>query len=342
MPIRAEAVGEGRTDPRPTNFRVRAADYEPAYLRLHRSGELARRAEAAVASLSHCLACPRDCGVDRLAGRTAVCRTGRYARVASYGPHHGEEDCLRGRRGSGTIFFSMCNLRCVFCQNHDISQTPRAGVEVTPQRLAAIMLELQALGCHNINFVTPEHIVPQILEALPIAVETGLRLPLVYNTSAYDALESLTHMDGIIDIYMPDFKIWDPAMARLYLKAENYPEAARRAIQEMHRQVGPLVMDEDGVAQRGVLVRHLVMPEDIAGTAAIMRFLAHDVSPDTYVNIMDQYRPSWRVGPQTYSPINRRVSAAEFDEAFAAARLVGLSRLDKRQSRPFENSRYDP
>ncbi len=304
----------------------------PAYLRLHESGELERRARDAVASLARCASCPRLCGVDRLAGEMAVCRTGRYARVASYGPHLGEEDCLRGRNGSGTIFFSMCNLRCVFCQNHDISQEG-GGAEVTPERLAEMMLDLQTRGCHNINLVTPEHVVPQILEALPFAVEGGLRLPIVYNTSAYDALESLRLLDGVVDIYMPDFKIWDPAAAALYLKARDYPEAARRAIREMHRQVGPLVIDGSGLARRGVLVRHLVMPDGVAGTAAIMRFLGGEVSARTYVNIMDQYAPAWRVRADRYSAIHRRISADEYRQAFTAARLAGLSRFDTRRAR---------
>jgi putative pyruvate formate lyase activating enzyme len=309
---------------------IRSRDFQPAYLALHRNGELARRALDAVAGLAHCLACPRDCGVDRLAGKTAVCKIGRHARVSSCGAHRGEEDCLRGWNGSGTIFFSMCNLRCVFCQNHDISQAGE-GAEVTPEGLAAMMLDLQRRGCHNINFVTPEHVVPQILEALPIAVEAGLRLPLIYNTSAYDSLESLRFMDGIVDIYMPDFKIWDPAAALLYLKARDYPEAARRAIREMHRQVGALKLDEDGLAKRGVLVRHLVMPGGIAGTGSIMDFLSREISPDTYVNVMDQYRPAWRVSAEKYAPIARRISFGEYEEALAAARRAGLHRFDERR-----------
>ena len=216
------------------DFLIRSREFEPAYLKLYRSGELQRRAKEAVAGLAHCLVCPRDCGVDRLAGKTAACKTGRYARVASHFPHFGEEDCLRGWDGSGTIFFSMCNLRCVFCQNYDISQAGEGQV-TKPGRLAGMMLELQAMGCHNLNFVTPEHVVPQILETLVIAVEHGLCLPIVYNTSAYDSPESLRYLDGVVDIYMPDFKIWDERMALKYLLAKDYPEAARRAIKEMHR-----------------------------------------------------------------------------------------------------------
>ncbi|MCL6506655.1 MAG: radical SAM protein [Bryobacteraceae bacterium] len=309
-----------------SQFVIRAREFEPAYLSLYRTGELRRRAEEAVAALEHCLMCPRDCGVNRLANKTATCHTGRYARVSSYFPHFGEEDCLRGWRGSGTIFFSLCNLRCVFCQNWEISQAGE-GVEVGPERLAAMMLELQDRGCHNINFVTPEHVVPQILEALVLAVEGGLRLPLVYNTSAYDSMHSLKLMDGVVDIYMPDFKFWDPGLSLRYLKAKDYPEVARRVIKEMHRQVGPLKFDEHGLAKRGVLVRHLVMPGGIAGTEAIMRFLAEEVSPDTYVNVMGQYHPDGRVGPDQYTEINRRISAQELEEAVAAARRAGL-RLD--------------
>jgi putative pyruvate formate lyase activating enzyme len=313
------------------DFTIAARDFEPAYLALHRRGELRRRAEEALTRLERCLVCPRDCGVDRLANKTAACHTGRHAQVASYFPHFGEEDCLRGWRGSGTIFFSMCNLRCVFCQNYDISQANR-GPEVTAARLAAMMLELQAQGCHNINFVTPEHVVPQILEALPLAVEDGLRLPLVYNTSAFDSLDSLHLLEGIVDIYMPDFKYWDPQLALLYVKARNYPEAARQAIREMHRQVGPLRFDERGLAQRGVLVRHLVMPGATAGTESIMRFLAEEVSPDTYVNLMDQYRPEGRVSETKFAAINRRITAEEYHRAQEVARAAGLWRFDTRRA----------
>jgi putative pyruvate formate lyase activating enzyme len=317
-------------------FILSARDFEPAYLRLHRSGELRRRAAEAVESLRHCLVCPRDCGVDRLANKTAACHTGRYAQVSSYFPHFGEENCLRGWAGSGTIFFSMCNLRCVFCQNYDISQAER-GPETPPGRLAEMMLELQLHGCHNINFVTPEHVVPQILEALALAVERGLRLPIVYNTSAYDSMDSLQFLDGVVDVYMPDFKFWDPALSLRYVKAKDYPEAARRNIREMHRQVGPLRFDEEGLAKRGVLVRHLVMPGEIAGTESIMRFLAEEVSADTYVNVMDQYYPAGRVSAMQFVEINRRVSLAEQNRAVLAARAAGLWRIEDR--RPFWSSR---
>ena len=314
------------------DFYISAQTFEPAYMALYRSGELERRARAAVAGLADCHVCPRDCGVNRLEDETAVCKSGRFAIVSSYFPHFGEEDCLRGWNGSGTIFFSMCNLRCVFCQNYDISQL-KSGIEAGPKQLAQMMLELEDMGCHNINFVTPEHVVPQVLEALLIAVTAGLRLPIVYNTSAYDSLDSLQLMDGVVDIYMPDFKIWDERQSLRYLKAKDYPQAARRAIKEMHRQVGVLKMDEDGLAKRGVLVRHLVMPGDVAGTEMIMGFLADQLSPDTFVNIMDQYHPAAKVCTGKYTEINRRITSREKRQAIQSAREANLWRFDERRPR---------
>ncbi len=311
-------------------FLIRGETFEPAYMHLYRTGELARRVQEARQALADCDLCPRHCHVNRLENRIGVCRTGRYARVSSYFPHMGEEDCLRGWRGSGTIFFSWCNLRCVFCQNWEISQKGE-GVDITPEHLARMMLELQAMGVHNINWVTPEHVVPQALEALLLAVEHGLRLPIVYNTSAYDSLHSLRLLDGIIDIYMPDFKFWTPELARRYLKAKNYPEAARQAIKEMHRQVGPLKFDEHGLAKRGLLVRHLVMPGYLEETRHILRFLAEEISKDTYVNIMAQYYPSWQVSDTRYPELNRRLTREEYREALRMAHEVGLWRLDRRQ-----------
>ena len=313
-------------------FFISKQGFEPAYLHLHRTGELNKRAREAVEALRNCLVCPRDCGVDRLADKTAACKTGRYAVVSSSFPHMGEEECLRGSRGSGTIFFSNCNLRCVFCQNFDVSQQGH-GSEMSPEQLATFMLNLQAAGCHNINFVTPEHVVPQIIEALPMAVEAGLRLPIVYNTSAYDSLHSLQLLDGIVDIYMPDFKFWDERHSLRYLKAKDYPQAARRALREMHRQVGPLKMDEDGIAKRGVLVRHLVMPDDLAQTAEIMQFLAQDLSPDTFVNLLSQYRPAGKVTVDKYAEINRPVIGREYQQAEEMARGAGLWRFDQRRTR---------
>jgi putative pyruvate formate lyase activating enzyme len=307
----------------------RRSSFRPAYLSVWQSGELVARVERALSKLGDCVLCPRDCHVDRLADKFAVCRSGRYVRVSSYFPHFGEEDCLRGTRGSGTIFFSGCNLRCVFCQNFDVSWKVEG--EITPpDRLAAMMLDLQAGGCHNINLVTPEHVVPQILEALLIAIEGGLRLPLVYNTSAYDSPDSLELMTGVVDIYMPDFKFWDAEMARRYIRAPNYPEAARRTIKEMHRQVGPLVLDETGLALHGSIVRHLVMPGNIAGTRQIMQWIARELGPDTYVNVMAQYYPAGKVSDKEHAEINRCLTLDEFREALDVAREAGLHHLDQR------------
>ena len=305
---------------------------EASYLCLP-PGELRDRARQAVAGLAACRACPRECGVNRLADKWSACKTGRHAVVTSCFPHFGEEDCLRGSRGSGTIFFGHCNLRCVFCQNFDISQGLNPGPAVRsapPEAIARMMLELQELGCHNINLVTPEHVVPQVLEALALAVTGGLRLPVVYNTGAYDSLESLALLDGVVDIYMPDFKCWGAEKSRRYLMAEDYPEAARAAIAEMHRQVGPLQMDDDGVAVRGVLIRHLVIPGCLDETTAILEWIAAELGRDAYVNLMDQYRPGGKVGPNRFSEINRPLTTAEYREALEIARRVGLRRLDGR------------
>ena len=308
------------------------AGSRPAYLHLP-SGELAARADRAIASLADCRACPRDCRVNRLENKWAACKTGRYAEVNSAFPHFGEEDCLRGWGGSGTIFFSHCNLRCVFCQNYDISQAVRPGTSQQgspPEEIAATMLELQRQGCHNINFVTPEHVVPQVIEAVAIAAEQGLHLPIVYNTSAYDAMESLELMDGIVDVYMPDFKYWTPERSGTYLKAADYPEAARAAVKEMQRQVGDLVIDANGLARRGVLLRHLVMPGQLDETRAILEWIATEVSPNMYVNLMDQYRPAAKVSARRFAEIDRRLSSGEFAEAGRMARDAGLTRLDER------------
>ncbi len=298
--------------------------FEPAYIKTYQSAKLYDKVERALALLRSCTVCPHDCHVNRLDDAFAVCRSGRRAVVSSYFPHFGEEDCLRGWNGSGTIFFSNCNLKCVFCQNFDISQRA-AGDEVSPKQLAEMMLALQAQGCHNINFVTPEHVVPQILEALPFAVEEGLRLPIVYNTRSYDSLDSIQLLDGIVDVYMPDFKFWDEAKASRYLKADNYPRTARSVIKEMHRQVGDLALDEKGLAQRGLLLRHLVMPGDLEGTRAIMQWVASELSPRTYVNVMSQYRPAYKT--QRYEDINRPTTSAEYRQAVAIAGEAGLTRL---------------
>jgi putative pyruvate formate lyase activating enzyme len=292
--------------------------------------ELERRAAEAFELLgARCVVCPRGCKVDRRADVAGLCAIGRHAIVASHFPHFGEEDCLRGRRGSGTIFFSGCNLRCVFCQNHDISWQVR-GELVTPERLAEMMLELQTTGCHNINWVTPEHVVPQILEAVPLALDGGLRLPIVYNTSAYDSHESLRLMEGIVDVYMPDFKLWSSETAKRYLKRADYPEVARESIKEMYRQVGDLVLDGHGMARRGLILRHLVMPGLIEETEAILRFVAEELGQGCYVNLMAQYYVSGKVGQDgQYEEIARRVNRDEYERALALGQQLGL-RLDPR------------
>ena len=306
-------------------------DYVPAYVAAFEAGLFPARVAAAREELKKCRACPRDCDVDRMADELGVCHTGRHARVASAFPHRGEEDCLRGTSGSGTIFFSYCNLKCVFCQNWDISQAP-AGHEATAGEIAALMLDLQEVGCHNINFVTPEHVAPQLVEAIALAVPAGLRVPIVYNTSAYDALASLRLMDGLIDIYMPDFKVWEPATARRLLRAHDYPEVARAAITEMHRQVGDLVFGADGLARRGVLIRHLVMPGLTEESRAILHWLARQLGRDTYVNIMSQYRPEHRVrSTDRYQDINRHPRRDELAIVQAAAGEAGLWRFDERR-----------
>ncbi|MCU0241085.1 MAG: radical SAM protein [Vicinamibacteria bacterium] len=307
-------------------------DFEPAYLRLLREGRLDAKRDAARARLTDCHACPRDCHVNREAGETGLCRTGRRAIVASAFAHRGEEGCLSGQYGSGTIFFSHCNLRCVFCQNWDISQQ-RSGEELESDEIAALMLRLEAQGCHNINLVTPEHVVPQVVAALVMAIEKGLRLPVVYNTSGYDATDSLRLLEGLIDIYMPDFKYWRARTAARLSQARDYPEHARAAITEMQRQVGPLRLGLDGLARRGLLVRHLLMPGQLNESQAIFEWLARECSPDTYVNIMGQYRPAYRVrhpqdGPARYAEIARRPTEHELAAAYAAAQKAGLHRFD--------------
>lgn len=308
-------------------------DFVPAYIRTYETDKhiLEEKVEQALQVLQKCEVCPRNCHINRLENKTAVCRTGRHAYVASAFPHFGEEDCLRGWCGSGTIFFSFCNLKCVFCQNFDISWEGN-GMILIPSELAKVMISLQEEGCHNINFVTPEHVVPQIMEAIPLAIEMGLRLPIVYNTSAYDSSHSLEIMDGIVDIYMPDFKFWDRKLSFFYMAAEDYPDVACAAIKEMHRQVGPLTFDENSLALRGVLVRHLVMPNRVAGTRQICRFIVNQISRDTYINIMDQYRPEGRVLkiPEKYENINRPTVRAEYEEGLKIACEEGLYRFDVR------------
>ena len=298
--------------------------FQPAYLESYKNRILKKRKEQAFEQLKNCHLCPRNCGVDRTVGETGICKTGIKAVVASYAPHFGEEAPLVGRYGSGTIFFTHCNLLCSFCQNYDISHEGH-GIEVSNSHLARIMLELQNMGCHNINFVTPSHVIPQILATLEIAIEHGLNIPLVYNTSAYDHVESLQLLDGIIDIYMPDFKFWDSKVAEETCNAPDYPEKSQSAIKEMYRQVGDLQI-EDGIANRGLLVRHLVLPNELAGTKKIMHFLANEISINTYVNIMPQYRPSGTA--INYKDLSRPLTNEEFESAIEIARQKGLLRLD--------------
>jgi len=303
---------------------------EPSYIQLHKGGQLRERAAQATELLRECSLCPRQCGVDRLNDERGFCHTGRRARVASFNAHFGEESPLVGRFGSGTIFFSFCNLLCSFCQNYEISHLGE-GVEMEAKDLATIMIKLASSGCHNINLVTPTHVVPQILEALLLAVENGLNIPIVYNSSGYERVETLKLLNGIIDIYMPDFKFWDQKWAERYCNAPDYREMAVSALKEMHAQVGDLKIDHNGIAERGLLVRHLVMPNGIAGTREIMEFLSKEISDNTYVNIMDQYRPCGTAYQDEY--LNNRISVEEYSMALKWAHNAGLKRLDQRQGR---------
>ncbi len=304
------------------------APFKPAYLETHNRGLLKDKIDQAYEILKACTLCPRACGVDRLSDEKGICQTGEHAIVSSFNAHFGEESPLVGNHGSGTIFFARCNLLCIFCQNYDISHEGQ-GVEFSSEQLARAMLFLQDRGCHNINFVTPTHVVPQILAALDKAIEGGLRVPLVYNTGGYDRSETLAILDGVFDIYMPDFKYWDPKVAEELSDAPDYPEVAREALKEMHRQVGELVMDEQGIAQRGVLIRHLVLPEGLAGTRQIMRFLAREISPNSYVNIMAQYRPCGRASE--VPALRRSITDEEYQEAIQMAHDEGINRLDERK-----------
>jgi putative pyruvate formate lyase activating enzyme len=302
------------------------SEFEPGYLKVLRSGAFRERVRQAFHHLERCDLCARYCYVNRLVTiQGAVCRTGERAVVHSFGPHHGEEDVLRGRKGSGTIFFSWCNLRCVFCQNWEISHKG-IGRAVEPKELAAMMLDLQERGCHNINLVSPSHVVAQILAAVEIAAREGLCLPLVYNSGGYDSFEALALLDGIIDIYMPDMKYGDSMIARRYSKVKNYVEVNQMAIREMHRQVGDLTLDQSGLAQRGLLIRHLVLPDNLSGTEKVLDFIAREISRNTYLNLMDQYRPCYRA--DEYPPLDRQITAAEYRTALELAKRYGLQRLD--------------
>jgi putative pyruvate formate lyase activating enzyme len=300
--------------------------FRPGYLKLHQEGKLSQRIEALWAKLKSCDLCPHQCKDDRLKDQKGKCRTGKRAKVSSFGPHFGEESPLVGRYGSGTIFFTNCNLSCIFCQNYDISHLGE-GYEVNEERIAELMISLQNMGCHNINFVTPTHVVPQIVKALPQAIEQGLNVPLVFNTGGYDSVSTLELLDGIVDIYMPDLKYSDNRIAGRYCNAKDYATEARKAIKEMHQQVGDLVIDERGIALRGLLIRHLILPEDLAGTGDAMKFIVRELSKNTYVNVMDQYRPCYRADENP--PLDRRITGDEFARAVKTARDLGIKRLDK-------------
>jgi putative pyruvate formate lyase activating enzyme len=275
---------------------------------------------------SGCACCPRQCGVNRLKGETGVCSSTARLKVSSAGPHFGEERPLVGRGGSGTIFFSNCNLLCCFCQNWEINHRGD-GRYISHESLAEMMMDLQEMGCHNINLVTPTHVVPHIVKALRIAVGTGLRLPLVYNTGGYDSLDVIKKLNGIVDIYLPDFKYQDGNLSAKYSSgASDYPEVAAAVIKEMHRQVGILQADARGVAERGLIIRHLVMPHNIAGTDRFVRWVAEELSPETYVNLMAQYRPEHRASE--YPELARRITTDEYRQAVQWAREAGLKNLD--------------
>lgn len=294
----------------------------PSYLHLLEAGEFDRRVEAAWRLLDPCTLCPHECGARRRSGRTGRCGVGAEAVLASAGPHFGEERPLVGGRGSGTIFFGGCNLSCVFCQNYHISQLGE-GRPVSVDELASVMLHLQAAGCCNINLVTPTHVVPMWLEALGVAARRGLALPIVYNCGGYESVGTLRLLEGVVDIYMPDVKYSSDAVASEYSGADDYWEHVQEAVREMHRQVGDLQIGRDGLAYRGLLVRHLVLPDDAAGTREVMRFLA-SLSPQVYVNVMDQYRPEHLA--RGYPGLSRRITGEEYARAVAEARAAGLSR----------------
>ena len=297
--------------------------YPPRYLLAHRTGRLKEKIGRGRKLLENCRLCPRNCEINRYEKPGKICQIGHSAKVSNHFSHFGEEACLTGFNGSGTIFFISCNLRCVFCQNWDISHSNN-GRGVQPEELANIMMDLQDRGCHNINFVTPSHVVVQILEALEIAINLGLHLPLVYNTSAYDSEISLELLDGIIDIYMPDFKFWDPQSAKLFLNAQDYPEIATRNLKNMYSQVGDLQLDNNGIAYKGLLIRHLVMPGQLNDTKHILNFIANEISIESAVNVMFQYRPEYTANSVKFESINRLLAESERETALEYKTHAGL------------------
>lgn len=296
-------------------------DYKPGFLKLYENGVLEQKRLEGIERLKKCNICPHDCGVNRIKGETGFCRAGKDMLIASYSPHFGEERPLVGSNGSGTIFFSYCNLKCVFCQNYDIIGG-LYGDKASPEKTARMMLDLQEQGCHNINLVTPTQFVPQILDCLKLAAGMGLRLPLVYNCGGYESLETLALLEGIVDIYMPDIKYADEITAKKYSGIRNYPEVVKKAVKEMHRQVGDLKTGDRGIATRGLLVRHLVMPHGLAGTEEVMKFISREVSPGTFVNIMPQYYPVHKAF--FYPDLSESLPREDYLAALKAAEKYGI------------------
>lgn len=298
-------------------------NYTPHYIKLHKMSELKKRIRLLSDILKDCKLCPRQCGVNRLKGELGFCRAAEKLMISSAFPHFGEEPPLVGNKGSGTIFLTHCNLKCVFCQNYDISHQGH-GENISEAQLAEYMHSLQARGCHNINFVTPTHYLPQIISALPPAIDLGLHLPLVYNCGGYESLEAIKLLDGIIDIYMPDVKFADKKVAEQYAQAPDYPEVVKKVLKEMYRQVGDLQINTEGIAEKGLLIRHLVMPNSLAGTRKLMHFIATEISPHSYVNVMSQYRPEYKAS--TYPELSRVITHQEYSEAINNAKNEGLDR----------------
>ncbi len=297
--------------------------FVPSYIGLYERGEIQKRIDLLMEILKQCRLCPRKCMVNRLHGEIGYCKAPSHLMVSSAFPHFGEEPPLVGFHGSGTIFLTHCSLRCVFCQNYDISHEGR-GEPITPSDLARVMKRLQEIGCHNINFVTPTHYVPQIIASLPEAIEMGLRLPIVYNCSGYESLEVIQLLDGIVDIYMPDAKYMDEKQSQRYSNAPDYPEVLKKILKEMHRQVGDLKMNTSGIAERGLLIRHLVMPNGVGSSEEILKFIAEEISTHTYVNIMAQYRPEYKA--LDYPEISRRITQKEYMEVIQIAKRFNLYR----------------
>ena len=295
----------------------------PSYLNLSKK-ELAKRIDALFEIMENCEVCPRNCHVNRTKDEKGFCKLGKLPVVSSFHPHFGEEKPLVGSRGSGTIFFTSCNLSCVYCQNYEISQL-RIGEEISFEKLADIMIDLENKGCHNINLVSPTPQVPQIVKALSIAIEKGLKLPLVYNTSSYDSVKVLKLLDGIVDIYMPDVKYLDNKVALKYSKVSDYFETMKKAIKEMHCQTGDLKLNKQGIATRGLLVRHLVLPNNLAGSDEIFEFLSKEISKNTFLNIMNQYHPCYEAFE--YPDLSRRITSEEYEETLKLAKQKGLKRL---------------